>query len=255
MSGLLSFYAYRDSLVHRLDPRVKALWVALGVLVIFTTEDWRVLLGVLSINVLLTAVARIELRALAPMFQVLVLFGLVILVFQVLFQRGPVFATIGPFGLHQAGLTITREVWLRLANLSLLFTQFIMWTHPTDIALMWISVGVPYRYAMLGALAVRFFPIFQGEVGRIQDAQRVRGRPLHTTAQRITGLVTVVLPFVLRVLKRTNDVSVAMELRGYGYAATRTFGRALAMRPADWAVAAVLVVAVCSRIAAIVGRP
>jgi energy-coupling factor transport system permease protein len=149
---------------------------------------------------------------------------------------------------------ITREVWLRLANLSLLFAQFIMWTHPTDIALMWISVGVPYRYAMLGALAVRFFPIFQAEVGRIQDAQRVRGRALHTTAQRITGMISVALPFVLRVLKRTDDVAVAMELRGYGYAPTRSFGRTLAMRPADWAVAAVLVVAACARVLAMTGR-
>jgi energy-coupling factor transport system permease protein len=255
VTGLLSFYAYRESRIHRLDPRVKALWVALGVLVIFTTEDWRVLLGVLAINVLFTAAARIELRALLPMFQVLVLFGIVILIFQVLFQGGPVFASIGPLGLHWAGLTITREVWLRLANLSLLFAQFIMWTHPTDIALMWISIGVPYRYAMLGALAVRFFPIFQGEVGRIQDAQRVRGRALHTTAQRIAGMVTVVLPFVLRVLKRTNDVAVAMELRGYGYAPTRTFGRTLAMRPTDWGVAAVLVVTACARLLAIAGRP
>jgi energy-coupling factor transport system permease protein len=255
VSGLLSFYGYRDSRIHRLDPRVKALWVIFGVLVIFSTDDWRMMLALATVNVLLTVAARIELRALAPMLQVLALFGAVILVFQLLFQRGPVFAAIGPLGLHTAGLVITREVWLRLANLSLLFAQFIMWTHPTDIALMWLSLGVPYRYAMLGALAVRFFPIFQGEVGRIQDAQRVRGRALHTTAQRIAGLVTVVLPFVLRVLKRTNDVAVAMELRGYGYARTRTFARALAMRPVDWAVAAVLIAAVGARIVAIAGRP
>ncbi len=255
MTGLLSFYGYRDSRIHRLDPRVKALWVLVGILVIFTTDDWRVLLGIAAVNVVLTTVARIELRALVPMLRVLLLFGVVILAFQLVFQRGPVFLAIGPFGLHEAGLVITREVWLRLANLSLLFAQFIMWTHPTDIALMWISLRVPYRYAMLGALAVRFFPIFQGDVGRIQDAQRVRGRALHTTAQRIAGLVTVVLPFVLRALKRTNDVAVAMELRGYGYAPTRTFGRTLTMRPTDWAVAAVLIVGVCARMLAIANGP
>jgi energy-coupling factor transport system permease protein len=254
VTALLSFYAYRDSPLHRLDPRVKALWVALGVLVIFTVEEWRVLLGVLAINVLLVRAAGIELRALLPMFQVLLLFGIVILVFQLLFRGGPVIVSIGPLGLHWEGLWITREVWLRLANLALFFAQFIMWTHPTDIALMWVSIGIPYRYAMLGALAVRFFPILQGEVGRIQDAQRVRGRALHTTRQRIAGMVTVVLPFVLRVLKRTNDVAVAMELRGYGFAPTRTFGRALAMRAADWAVAAALAVAACAHALTIAGR-
>lgn len=254
MSSLLSLYAYGDSLIHRLDPRVKALWVATGVFTIFTTDDWRVLLVLVAVNVALAGIARLDLRVLLPVIRTLVLFGMVILGFQVLFQPGPVFFAIGPIALHTAGLTVTREVWLRLANLSLLFVEYMMWTHPTDIALMWISLGVPYRYSMLGALAIRFFPIMHGEVARIQEAQQVRGRPLHTTRQRIAGLVTVVLPFVLRVLRRTNDVAVAMELRGFGFARTRTFSRTLLMTRRDWAAAVVLLGALGLRVLAVAGR-
>lgn len=254
MAGLLSLYAYGDSPIHHLDPRVKALWVATGVFYIFSTADWRLLLLLMAVNLLLAAVARIEFQVLLPVFRALLLFGAVILVFQLLFQGGEVLLAIGPIRLHTEGLYVTREVWLRLANLSLLFVEFTMWTHPTDIALMWIRFGIPYRYAMMGGLALRFFPILQGEVVRIQEAQQVRGRPLHSTWQRITGLVTVVLPFVLRVLRRTNEIAVAMELRGFGFERTRTFSRALVMTRRDWALAAALVGVFGARVMALLGR-
>ncbi len=254
MSGLLSLYAYRDSLVHRIDPRVKALWVGVGLIYIFSTDDWRLLLLLLAVNLILAAVARIGLHVLLPVFRALALFGLVILLFQLLFQGGDSFARVGPIAFHTAGLTVTREVWLRLASLSLLCVGYAMWTHPTDIALMWVRFGIPYRYAMMGGLALRFFPILQGEVARIQEAQQVRGRPLHSTWQRITGLVTIVLPFVLRVLRRTNEVAVAMELKGFGYAPTRTFSRTLRMTRKDWAVAAVLVALLGTRLLTLAGR-
>lgn len=254
MSGLLSLYAYRDSPIHHLDPRVKALWVGIGVFYIFSTDDWRLLLLLMAVNLLLAAVARIGLGVLLPVFRALLLFGVVILLFQLLFQKGDVLLSIGPVALHTRGFYITREVWLRLANLSLFFVEYVMWTHPTDIALMWIRFGLPYRYAMMGSLALRFFPILQGEVTRIQEAQQVRGRPLHTTWQRITGLVTVVLPFVLRVLRRTNEIAVAMELKGFGFARTRTFSRTLAMTRLDWALVVVLAGVLAGRVTVLAAR-
>lgn len=255
MGILLTPYAYRESLIHGLDPRVKALWVVTGVVYIFSSDNWRLLLALLVINVALVAFAHIPLRALLPMVRVLGLFGIVILVFQLMFQSGDAFAAIGPIRLHTAGLAVTREAWLRLANLSLFFVAYMMWTHPTDIALMWVRLGIPYRYAMMGGLALRFFPILQGEVVRIQEAQQVRGRALQTIWQRIAGLTTVVLPFVLRVLRRTNEIAVAMELRGFGFARTRTFQRTLVMRPMDWAAATVVLLALATRLAVLVSGP
>ncbi len=250
---LFTYYAYRDSIMHRLDPRVKALWVAVGVLYIFSTEDWRILLLLAAINLALARLAGFPMRVLLPMFRALVLFGVVILVFQLLFQRGETLWALGPIGLHAQGLIVTREVWLRLANLSLLFVGYVMWTPPAQIALMWVRFGLPYRYAMLGGLALRFFPIMQGEVTRIQEAQQVRGQPMHTIPQRIRGLVAVVLPLVLRALRRTNEIALAMELRAFGFDRTRTFSQRIVMLPLDWVVGGVLLVAAGWRVAVLVG--
>ena len=237
---LFTYFAYRDSWLHRLDPRVKALWLLTGLLYIFTTTDWRLLLALVGVNLALAASARFSLRVFWPVLRVLLLFGLVLLVFQLLFQSGPVLLALGPIRLHSAGLTITRQAWLRLANMSLLGVEFMMWTHPTDIALMWVSLGLPYRYALLGSLALRFFPVLQREVTRIFEAQQVRGQPLESPWQRIRGLVAVLLPLVLRVLRRTNEVALSMELRAFGYAPTRTYLRQIRLTALDWGLLALL---------------
>lgn len=254
LSGLFTYYAYGDSRIHRLDPRTKALWVLVGLIYIFTTDDWRLLLLVAAINVLLTVLAGFELRVLVPVIRALLLFGIVILAFQLLFQSGEVFFALGPIKLHTQGIFITQKVWLRLANLSLLFVQYMMWTHPTDLTLMWERFGIPYRYGMMGSLAVRFFPLFQREVVRIQEAQQVRGQPLKSIWQRIAGLVSVFLPFTLRSLRRTNEIALSMELRGFGYRPTRTYSRDIGMTPLDWSIVVVLLGLIVLRAGVLAGR-
>jgi energy-coupling factor transport system permease protein len=226
--------------VHRLDPRVKALWLLTGLLYIFTTRDWRVLLALVGANLALAASADFSLRVFWPVLRVLLLFGVVLLAFQLLFQSGPVLFALGPIQLHTAGFAVARQAWLRLANLSLLGVEFMMWTHPTDIALMWVSLGMPYRYALLGGLALRFFPVLQREVTRIFEAQQVRGQALETPWQRIRGLVATLLPLVLRVLRRTNEIALSMELRAFGYAPTRTYLRQIRLKALDRGLLALL---------------
>jgi energy-coupling factor transport system permease protein len=237
---LFTYFAYRDSWVHRLDPRVKALWLLTGLLYIFTTRDWRVLLALVGANLALAASADFSLRVFWPVLRVLLLFGVVLLAFQLLFQSGPVLFALGPIQLHTAGFAVARQAWLRLANLSLLGVEFMMWTHPTDIALMWVSLGMPYRYALLGGLALRFFPVLQREVTRIFEAQQVRGQALETPWQRIRGLVATLLPLVLRVLRRTNEIALSMELRAFGYAPTRTYLRQIRLKALDRGLLALL---------------
>jgi energy-coupling factor transport system permease protein len=240
VGDLVTYHAYRDSPIHRLDPRVKALWLAVGLILIFSTDDWRPLLALLVLNLVLAVVARVDLRAFRPLLQALVVFGVLILIVQVLFRGGEVFYALGPVRLHAQGLYVTREVWFRLANLAVLFIEYMMWTHPGDITLMLLKLGLPYRYGMLMGLALRFFPVIQEELTQVQEAQQVRGQPLQRTWQKIAGLVPVMLPLTLRVLRRTTEVSLAMELRGFGYDKERTFLREIRLRPVDWALLTVL---------------
>lgn len=253
MSGLAIYHSYNDSAIHRLDPRVKALWVVAGLFFIFSTSDWQLLLSLVLLNVLLAFIARLPLRILLPVFVALSLFGVVMLIFQLLFQGGEVFWSFGPIELHTNGFYIMREAWLRLANLALLFVQYLMWTHPMDITLMWVRLGLPYRFAMMLGLAFRFFPVLQGEASRIMQAQQVRGQALNNPLQRIRGLITLMLPFILRVLRRTNEISVSMELRGFGFDTTRSYLRSIGMKTLDWLVAVGIMVFLGIRIAMVAG--
>jgi energy-coupling factor transport system permease protein len=118
-----------------------------------------------------------------------------------------------------------------------------MWVHPTDLALTFVSFGLPYRYALLFGLSLRTFPVLERELVRIFDSQAARGLELQGSLRKIVRLIPVMLPFVLRALRRTTEVAIAMELRAFGYQKTRTYLRSIQFTWADWAASALLIVA------------
>jgi energy-coupling factor transport system permease protein len=81
------------------------------------------------------------------------------------------------------------------------------------------------------------------ELVRIYDSQAVRGLELEGSLRKIVRLIPIMLPFVLRALRRTTEVAIAMELRAYGYDKTRTYLRTIRFTPSDW-IASGLVLAV-----------
>jgi energy-coupling factor transporter transmembrane protein EcfT len=56
-------------------------------------------------------------------------------------------------------------------------------------------------------------------------------------------LIPVMMPFVLRALRRANEIAVAMELRGFGYRKERTWQCAIVVGSSDRIVLVVLAVA------------
>jgi energy-coupling factor transporter transmembrane protein EcfT len=56
-------------------------------------------------------------------------------------------------------------------------------------------------------------------------------------------LLAVMMPFVLRALRRANEIAVAMELRGFGYRKERTWQRSIALGSWDRIILVMLAIA------------
>jgi len=90
-------------------------------------------------------------------------------------------------------------------------------------------------------LSLRTFPVLERELIRIYDSQAARGLELSGSLRKIIHLIPVMLPFVLRALRRTTEVALAMELRAFGLYRTRTYLRSLQFTRADWLASGLIV--------------
>ncbi len=238
---LLTSYAFQDTFFHRLDPRTKLLWLAAMLVICFTTSQIALLGALIAVILALSWTAKLDLRSFLPITRVTCTLAVGVILVQTIFNtEGDVLFHLGPINFYVQGFWLALRVMLRLYCIILLFLQFLMWTHPTDISLVLVKARLPYKYAMLIGLALRFFPVLEEELGNILEAQEARGMELQGSLRRALNLVPVAIPFCLRALRRANEVALAMELRAYGFRPRRTFLRAIGYRKVDYAITAAM---------------
>lgn len=225
-----------DSFIHRLDPRIKMTWLVGNCAAVFLANGLAQLAVILGFVVLTTAAGRINLKSFLPLFKMSLIIGVqIVLLLGVMRPVGKIILEAGYLKLYSGGIIAGIQSFFQLLILCFLFLQFVVWTSPEDLTLLSVSFGIPHRYAVLPGLALRFLPVLEKDLRAIFESQQARGLDLSTTRQKIKGLVPVILPLVLKALKRAKDVSLYMELKGYGRHSTRTFLRSLGFKGSDWA--------------------
>lgn len=156
-------------------------------------------------------------------------------------------ATLGPLSFSQARAVRGASVGAQLATMALSIMLFSMTTTPNDVGLALYHSGVPYRYAYLATMGLRFLPLMQSDLQTLQDARAVRGDPnagSENPLRRAMGLPKSMFPLAATSLRQSGEIATALELRGYGAAEGRTIVSDLNMRPTDCVVAGLAVVGV-----------
>ncbi len=240
---LLASYRSQESFFHRLDPRTKLIWLIGALAVCFALDLVLVDLGLIALVLGSSWAAKLDLERFRTIAKVFLLLAVGMMLIQAVFRgEGELFFRLGPLDLHREGLSIAVRGTLKLFCTVLLLLQFTLWTHPTDLAQALVKVGLPYRYAMLIGLALRFFPILEEELGGVFEAQEARGMEFRGPLRKGLALAPITIPLCLRTLRRANEVALAMESRGYGFRRHRSYLHTIAYRPVDWVMTAGLVI-------------
>jgi len=232
-----------DSFVHRLDPRTKLVFLLCFLIATFLVpQPWVMPLLIIAIIWLLAGISPLEYL---PFLLFLLPLMLAITIVHVL-SDGPPFFDLNIFGLvplSRVGLEAGLLVAFRLAAMGIAFIMFSMTTDPFDWGMAMYLSGLSYKVAFMFAFAMRFFPLLQEELIVIRNA--LAARAYHAVGSRnpVTFLVGVgvsIMPLGLGALRRSQDIALAMELRGFNYAEAhgirRTVFRDIRLRPADYAV-------------------
>ncbi len=192
--------------------------------------------------------AGISLRHVISRLRSLLVFALLIAVVQLIFTSygtllffliPPLVPGFGPFfSITMTGVANAIILGLRLINIVLASALFIATTDPTLFAVTLTRLRIPYRYSFLLVLTLRLVPLFDQESAIVQNAQRTRGIPVDRGILRgfLTRIRYTFFPLIFSALSRVDNLTLAMDGRGFGYAKTRTYHRQSNFSSVDWIV-------------------
>jgi len=234
-------YKNNNSIMHRLDPRIKLFWLIGNLCFVFFLQESWVLLLCLLLVLLTNKLAGIPFCEFSTLLKILSVIGTQIIILQAfLYHQGTIIGQIIGLKIYLGGIFLGINSFLVLLNLALLCLQFTMWTSPEDLTLLLVKFHLPPKYAVLVGLALHFLPVMEKDLTAIYESQQARGLELSTFFQKVKGLMPVMLPLILKALKRSEEVALSMELKGYTLHQERTFLHTIAFSKLDYGAGAII---------------
>lgn len=228
----LGQYYPGNSVIHRLDPRVKIIATMAFIVALFVVKSF---LGFGLSFLALAAVIAISkvpvkyiLRGLKPIFLIIVLtfmLNMFMIDGEVLVKLG--FLHITREGLFTALFMATRLILLIIgSSLLTLATKPMSLTDGIESLLKPLRrVGVPaHELAMMMTIALRFIPTLLEETDKIMKAQQARGADFETgnIFKRAKHLIPILIPLFISAFRIAQDMAMAMEARCYRGGDNRT---------------------------------
>ena len=237
-------YYPADSVIHKLDPRVKLFATLIYIIALFT---FRGIVGLVIITAALAAVIYLSkvpfgymvkgLRAIIILMIITAMFNLFLTSGDVTLWKWGVFQ-ISDTGIKNAILMIIRLTYLIIGtSLMTLTTTPNQLTDGLEKSLRWLSkIHVPvHEIAMMMSIALRFIPILIEETNKIMKAQMARGADFEggKFLEKIKNMVPLLVPLFVSAFRRADDLAMAMEARCYNGGDGRTKMKPLKYQKAD----------------------
>jgi energy-coupling factor transport system permease protein len=243
--GLRNLFSYepKQSLMHRLDPRLKVIYpVVIGVLSVFL--NWDYVYGLAFITLIPWLILRpssqrarvVATLALVPVIGIVwqqALFYTIGNQGHMLFIFPPTLSWLGTPGLSSSGLLYGlqqggRTLSAVLASLILLFT-----TTPSEVVWAFYRFRLPPAAGLAFTAALRFFPQLVERLTVLIQVVQVRGYDLTLPEWRvwrwpgyfvrIIGLLPIVtVPLLINALRNTATTAMVVDARAFGAYPKRT---------------------------------
>lgn len=253
----LGQYFPGNTIIHRMDPRAKMIFVILYIVSLFTAGSflsYAVLLCVLALCVALSRVKlSIILKGLKPV-MIIIVFTAVLNLF---YTPGDPIASFWILNITREGI---RAAILMILRITMLITCTFLLTYTTSPILLTDGmekllgplkrIKVPvHELSMMMSIALRFIPTLIEETDKIMSAQRARGADFDTgnLMQKARSLIPLLVPLFISAFRRADELAIAMECRCYHGGEGRTRLRQLRYGGIDF-VALTFSVALCAGI-------
>ncbi|MBR4410446.1 MAG: energy-coupling factor transporter transmembrane protein EcfT [Firmicutes bacterium] len=234
-----------DSVIHRLDARVKIIATLLFIVELFIVDNF---IGFVLAAAALGAVILLSkvpfsyiVRGLKPIIMILC-FTFALNMFMI---DGTVLVRLGFLKITEEGLRMAVFMAVRLILLLLGSSMLTLCTRPLSLTdgierllAPLKKIGVPaHEIAMMMTIALRFIPTLLEETDKIMKAQQARGADFESgnLIQRAKSLVPILVPLFVSAFRIAQDLAMAMEARCYRGGDQRTRLHEMKLKKRDYA--------------------
>ena len=218
-------YYPTDSVIHKLDPRVKLVGTIVYIISLFVFRSW---VGYVLATLALAAVIKISkvpFKFMIRGLKAIVVLLLITVIFNLFLTPGETLIQIWKLRITKEGVVTAVLMIFRLMYLIIGSSVLTLTTTPNYLTdglekglnpLKKIKVPV-HEISMIMSIALRFIPILTEETDKIMKAQMARGADFESGGliKKAKNLVPLLVPLFISAFRRSNDLAMAMEARGY----------------------------------------
>ncbi|MDE6053234.1 MAG: energy-coupling factor transporter transmembrane protein EcfT [Lachnospiraceae bacterium] len=256
----LGQYYQADSVIHRLDPRVKLGTTILFIISLFVFDGfWGYLVAALFLAVVIR-LSKVPFKFMVKGMKSIVFLLSITVIFNLFLTPGEPIVHIWKLTITQEGLKLAILLSIRLGFLIIGSSVMTLTTTPNQLTdglekmlrpLNKIKVPV-HEIAMMMSIALRFIPILMEETDKIMKAQLARCADFDSgnLIKRAKSLVPLLVPLFISAFRRANDLAMAMEARCYRGGDHRTKMKPLHYEKRDYIAYMIVIVYLVGGIAA-----
>jgi len=246
-----------NSLIHRLDPRTKIIFVFVFVVLIFIVKSWigyLVMYALLFTEIMISQIGfKQMLRGLKPLLFIMI-FTFILNVF--FSTEGKLLVDFYFIKITDTGLFLALKLVLRLVFLIMTTTLLTYTTSPIRLTDAIESLFKPlnkikfpvHEIAMMMTIAIRFIPTLIEETDKIMKAQTARGAQFDgkNIFKKALDMVPLLVPLFVSAFRRADELAFAMEARCYNGGEGRTKMKRLILINIDYSAFAFLAILIAT---------
>ncbi len=240
----LGQYYQTDSVIHRLDPRVKLVTTLCYIISLFIVDS---IVGYIIAGLFLAfviALSRVPVKFMVRGMKSIVFLLVMAVIFNLFLTQGEVVVSFWKLHITKEGIRLASMMAVRLVFLIMGSSVMTLTTTPNNLTdgleslmkpLKVIRVPV-HEIAMMMSIALRFIPILLEETDKIMKAQIARGADFESgnLIRKAKSMVPLLVPLFISAFRRANDLATAMEARCYRGGEHRTKMKPLIYKKADF---------------------
>lgn len=235
----LGQYYPANSVIHKLDPRVKLMGTMVFILSLFAFRSVSCYLVATIVLAAVIKLSKVPFSFIVKGLKAIFILMMITVAFNLFLTPGTPVVTVWKLTVTLEGIETAVFMAIRLIYLIIGSSVMTLTTTPNDLTdglekglgfLKKIHIPV-HEIAMIMSIALRFIPILMEETDKIQKAQMARGADFESgnLIQKAKSLVPLLVPLFISAFRRANDLAMAMEARGYRGGEGRT-----KMRPLEY---------------------
>lgn len=248
----LGQYYQTDSVIHRLDPRVKLIATFVFILSLFFVKHPLGYVVAVCFLGMVIRLSKVPFHFIVKGMKAILFILLLTVVFNLFLTPGTPLISFWKLTITVEGVKVAVMMAIRLSFLIIGSSIMTLTTTPNHLTDGMESVMSPLRklkvpvheIAMMMSIALRFIPILMDETDKIMKAQIARGADFESgnIVKKAKAMIPLLVPLFVSAFRRANDLAMAMEARCYRGGDHRTKMKPLVYKKQDYIAYAVVAV-------------